>query len=338
LSSLALAACLVTATCSSGTPVGFDPGMCARLSACDTVPGLPPTGASFGEFCTEVWQAVQTAAGSLGPGWPSWPGPGGSSTSGLGTRERVQAALIDCVVRAPDCAAVQACIQATPAQAAVCNGFDGVACSGDAVVACSGLQFGPAVTDCAAAGTSCIPSGLAQCGTAPCTPGTAPSCDGDLLVTCNVGTLQSSSCALFVDTNCVQNSDFPPPPGAPECTTQVGNTCGAVNGTAQCVGDGPPCDGPLQSACDGTVIVSCTGGRVAHHDCAALGLTCVAGNLGATCAGTGTQCTGGTPESCDGSVLTYCWFGNIATVDCKQYGLSGCMPIFNGEHWARCTE
>jgi hypothetical protein len=316
-STLALAAGLVAAACSSKVTVtgSFDPGVCARMSAC-----LGTSAETFGGNCEAFWDALQVAA--LG---------------GLGTEDRVFVTKMDCITDAADCTAMKACFQATPAQAAVCSGaIQGPACSDDVLVDCGATR---GATDCAAAGQHCIAGASPpNCGIEACDASTAPSCDGDLLVACAAGALQSTNCTRFLSASCASSSS-----GSATCTTQVGDACGVVGGTAQCVGSGAPCDATtFQTVCDGTAVVGCSGGKIARVDCAELGpeSTCTSnGNGTFFCGAAGTQCTSSTAESCNGSVLTYCWFGTVATLDCKQYGLSGCATTMQGAlTWARCTE
>jgi hypothetical protein len=320
LSALALAATLVGAACSSKSSAPFDPGLCARVSAC-----FPTASASFGEGCELLWAELQVEA-----------------QGGLGTADDANLGAVQCVANAADCAAMKACTQATTAQAAVCTGSGTLqACSGDVLVGCGSTST---AVDCAAAGTHCIAGttpGTAGCGTAACDMTTTqPSCDGDLLVKCINGVLRSTTCAYAVDTSCSGTGT-----GPETCTTTVGNTCGVVGGTAQCVGAGASCDpSTFPSGCDGTVVQSCTGGKIGRFDCAQWGpeLTCTTdpnASFSFSCGNVATQCTSSTPESCNGSVLTYCWFGAVSTVDCKSYGLSGCATTTqNGATTAHCTE
>jgi hypothetical protein len=313
---LALAATLVGAACSSSnskSSVSFDPGLCARVSGC-----FGSLDGNFGESCELIWGAIQEGA-----------------VGGLGTEDQLTFAAVQCVANAADCTAMKACTQATPAQAAACGTSLGEVCSGDALVDCGSKE----ATNCASAGAHCFASGgNASCGTAACDSATAqPSCDGDLLVECSGAALRSRSCAFSITEDCSGGTT------GSTCTTLVSDTCAVVGGKAQCVGSGAACDATtFKTSCDGTAIVSCTGGKTARFDCAQFGpeLTCQANGDGSVnCGGTAKQCTAGTAETCADGVITYCWFGTTTTLDCKQYGLSGCSTTMaSGSTWARCTE
>jgi hypothetical protein len=162
----------------------------------------------------------------------------------------------------------------------------------------------------------------ANCAAALCDPNTATSsCDGDFLLECEAsfGGTRAKSCPL--DTNATCDSTG-------KCQSHVGETCGVVNGKAMCVGKGAACDETtFTNACDGSTVVTCTGGKVARQDCAALDarLTCrIAADGSANCDPIATECDGTTPESCANGVISYCLFGTKATFDCKGIGLSGC--------------
>jgi hypothetical protein len=98
------------------------------------------------------------------------------------------------------------------------------------------------------------------------------------------------------------------------------------------VGTGAACDETtFVNTCDGTVLVTCAGGKTSRLDCAANGIpqTCFPATMGPTgfptavCGGAGRTCPGGS-ESCADGVIDFCLFGSKAQVDCKRYGLSGC--------------
>jgi hypothetical protein len=304
LSVLALAATIAGAACSGKVSVvGFDPGMCARASACLWSPNE-----GFGYSCELLADLLHDVT----LGW-------------LSTDNAVLVAMLQCQVNAADCAAMKACTQATPAEAALCGPTTIKACSGDDLIQCPSPEYPethtPVVTHCAAGGAHCFAfADTAACGTAACDPTTTqPSCDGDVLVQCLEGAVRSGDCAY---------------------AGPLSNTCAVVAGTAQCAGSGAPCDETTTPpTCDGTVLVSCTGGRTARFDCAKFSggeQTC---NPNGTCSDVATACSSSTAESCDGSVLTYCWHGTVATFDCKAYGLSGCATTTqNGSTFATCTQ
>lgn len=280
---------------------------------------------NFGRYCEGLWTGLHVSGG-------------------LGTSDKVDHAALECIVNAADCAAIKACTEATPAQAAACGATTGQACVGDVLVQCAGTPTGgtPTITDCAAGGAHCVASGdTASCGIAACdTATTQASCNDGLQVECVYGVLQSMTFAPSVFSGCSPAGTEPE-----TCTTYVCSACVVESGQVACVGSGAPCDATtFQAGCDGTVVQSCTGGKVGRFDCAQLGpeRTCVADPTHPStfgCGTTGTQCTVSSPESCDGSVLTYCWFGNVATLDCKAYGLSGCTTTtHDGSIWASCIE
>ena len=231
---------------------------------------------------------------------------------------------IACANRATTCAEITACLIATPAQVALCAGSSTPQCSGSVIVQCDGT-VSPQALDCASIGQKCIQGSLgATCGQAACDQGTtAPTCQGDTLVSCNGGVLATIDC--------------------PAETSAVGDTCGVVQGTAQCIGTGAACDASsTPDTCQGSVMTACSGGRFAHYDCASIGLpfTCqVATGGSATCVAAATECTETTPESCSDGVITYCLWGTITTLDCTSYGLSGCATLpasSTGQILARC--
>jgi hypothetical protein len=101
-----------------------------------------------------------------------------------------------------------------------------------------------------------------------------------------------------------------------------------VAGLAECVGTGAACDDTtMKTTCDGTTIVSCTGGHIARFDCGQFGipLTCKPQSDGSVgCTGSGTDCDNTTPETCADGVITFCYLGTKTTANCKSYGFSGC--------------
>jgi hypothetical protein len=118
----------------------------------------------------------------------------------------------------------------------------------------------------------------------------------------------------------------------PVCSLEpTPSTCAVVGGMAQCV-SGPACtQGHVLSTCNGSVVVSCTGGHTGTFDCASIGLTCVAGTEGAGCTGTADECDDTTPESCTDGVISFCLNGTKTTLDCTSYGLSGCKTVPAGD-------
>ncbi len=307
---LVLAGGATAAACSSSGGSGVSQKTCALATACaDTGTFL-----TFGELCQGL-----DAVANVGP-------------SLLGTSGKLTSAQLDCVEAASDCATMQACLTVPASAAQVCKGGATSRCSGQYAVQCADPKLGGSTQgeDCGAAGLVCAENMAgAACGTASCDPSTTPpKCDGDNLVTCSEpgGALSSQSCKLITGSSCSGSGS-----GSFTCRTQVAETCGVVNGMAQCVGTGAACDeATFKNACDGTSIVSCTGGKQARFDCTTESpdATCQLQSDGsAECVGTGTQCTETTPETCKDGVITYCMWGTKTTVDCTAYGLSGCKTF-----------
>lgn len=298
----------LAAACGSSTD---DQAICARISAC-----LGAESGRLGLTC-ETISAFEDVDSSL-----------------LGSTEKLEAAMLDCVKSTTECAAVKECLKPSGAdQAAACKGKNGPVCSGDVAVECA--NGSPVLAeDCGAAGLHCF-SGASQavCGTDACDPSSAKdSCDGDFIVHCNEGALQRENCKLKIEVTC--SSD-----GMGEtCSTHAGDTCAMVSGEAKCVGSGDACDDSTFAAkCDGTTVITCTGGKTARVDCAALDshLTCKDHGGGQVeCTGAGTECDDKTPETCKDGVISYCFWGKKTTLDCKSYGYSGCTSLDGG---AGCT-
>ena len=85
------------------------------------------------------------------------------------------------------------------------------------------------------------------------------------------------------------------------------------------------------ASCSGTVVSACTGGTVAHFDCASLGPFTCGNPLGEPgypdCVDASNECDGFENETCEDGVVTFCMFGTKATMDCKSYGFSGCSTV-----------
>jgi hypothetical protein len=156
--------------------------------------------------------------------------------------------------------------------------------------------------------------GIAMCGKATCDPAsTPPTCDGDLLVTCDVNgsVLVSRDCRLEGQ-RCRANS--------------FGEN--ACMGTTEC--------NERSNQCDGTTMVSCDGATFTEtrYDCAKYdsGMTCrkeeekthggSSSSMG--CVPIERECVYGA-ESCNDGVIRYCSRnGTLRTYDCRSIGLSGC--------------
>jgi hypothetical protein len=311
-----LLATVVAGCGSSSNSAQVDLEMCARISAC--FEGSD----SFAMFCGYYTLADITGRVSDG------------------TDDQLVASLVDCVKAAPDCAAAKACTAATSAQVAACAGGSASTCVGDVLVECDGSDT-PDAIDCGAAGLVCgqTAGGGAACGTASCDPATTPpTCDGLLAVSCDeAGVLVAKDCRVTMTVSCSGTA------GEMTCQSRVGETCGIVDGEAECVGTGAACDeSTYQNSCDGSVMVTCSGGAVGELDCAAFdpGFACRIEGHGQTgCAPSATECDVETyVESCAKGVITFCLLGELTTVDCTSFGYSGCSMVPDTEvPAARCT-
>jgi hypothetical protein len=309
------------AGCSTGT--SFDPRVCALVTGC-----MGTLGEGVSPWC-ETLQSVEA-----NPGTPL-------------RRDNFSHETLQCVSGATTCGEVTACLTATPSETAACNGKSTYQCSGDVLVKC-GVGT-PLIYDCAQDGQHCFQgTASATCGTGTCDPSTTPSsCQGDVVVRCaNIGTATEPS-GVLVPTECskqwgwaldVSMADACNGPGV--CTSLFANTCGVEGGVAQCMGSGAACDpNTFVASCSGTVVSACTGGKVAHFDCASLGpLTCQ-GSSFPNCFGAGTECADFGGETCQDGVITYCLWGTKQTMDCKSYGFSGCTTTMWGgsKPGAQCT-
>jgi hypothetical protein len=303
ISAIFLASGLTVAACSSSPKATFDPRLCALASSCNGTSSLFNFGAECELISAEYALLNENTLGSL---------------------EQPLSSELACAAAATDCASLNACSGQKPADASACATSTTPHCEGNLLVSCGANP--PTATDCTVSGMTCIQGSVtAQCAMGACdSASTKPSCDGDTLVRCEGGVLQSEFCSsgLITSTTCSGSGT------TNNCSTHVGETCGVVGGQAQCVGSGPACDEPsFTNRCDGSVMVTCTGGKIGQFDCTKLGpqVTCrLASDGSAQCAGAGTQCDSTTPETCQNGVITYCMWGTVTTLDCKRYGLSGC--------------
>jgi hypothetical protein len=179
---------------------------------------------------------------------------------------RLALAAMDCKLAADDCEGVRAC---TPA---IAEFMDACAehpaddlCVGDVWLFCDELAAPLAAMDCAAAGLACNEDIWAGCGAEPCEFAvTAASCDGDTLVECDAaGWLTRVDCASQYNYVIVHGMD------GDAVYSIAGETCGhdEMRGSDGCVGTGEPC-GFFSQKCDGDVLETCAGGRIARRDCA----------------------------------------------------------------------
>lgn len=297
------------------------------ISACGALGGACSSSAGDQELCARAEACIGAAGGRFGGTCEILAEYTHLDPSFLGSEGQAILASLHCVQSASDCVGAKACVTATATQAAACKTGSLDRCSGDVAVRCQAAAGGtPEILDCGAAGLKCFENDAgAACGTAACDTQTAkPTCDGDNLVACapGSGALQVTSCHLFAGVTCTTDGT------GQTCRTQVAETCGVVGGVAQCVGAGDACEAKtFAQKCDGTTIVTCTGGKVARLDCGAVDarLTCLdqgGGVLG--CGGAGTDCTETTAETCVDGVITYCMWGTTTSLDCKSLGYTGC--------------
>jgi hypothetical protein len=291
-------------------PIGDALTACAKVSTC--IGWLPPD-YSYGTdgLCTTFgWQEA------------------GEAPFGVPAMAAVRAVMLACIADAADCAAVRACVAATPEQQALCDASGGdPVCDGQVLVTCEGMDDQDTqvfVEDCGAAGLVC---GYESCVDALCDGHAGEiSCDGDRLVECHDEGGVSAIMTL-------------------DCSSEAwgGSTCGSVDGSAtvDCVGTGATCDEYLsQDRCEGSVAVRCINGKESSFDCASLvvfGHPYACGGQGKCVAGS--DCTDTDDQRCEGGVVSFCLDGVWMDVDCAANGFSGCTTEPNGSGtMAYCVE
>lgn len=240
---------------------------------------------------------------------------------------------MECRFAATDCEGVRACDTDPTGFDAACAEQPGTTlCDGGTWVVCGDDGVTAGAFDCAAAGKECNVDIWAGCGTEPCTFGqTEATCDPDdptVLVSCNPsGFLERTSCDLENNFVIVHGTEGDEP------STIAGETCGddPMLGSKGCIGTGDACDF-FSQACDGDVLVTCAGGKLAHRDCAALhpaGQGCgfnTSGPFagGAACGVVESACDPAEPEACDAGTITFCAQGLAQTIACAEAGFAGC--------------
>lgn len=261
--------------------------------------------------------------------------------------QRAAVEAMACKLAATDCAGVRACTPAKEAFAAECAARPGQGfCAGDVWVLCDDLGAPASAFACSAAGMKCGEDVWAGCGVLPCEFGvTEASCDldaPDVLVECGpAGFLSRVDCRTSYNYVIVGGK------GGDEVYSIAGETCGydPMRGANGCVGTGAVCDFFSQT-CDGAVLETCAGGKLARRECAAVepaGQGCGYFQGGpfagaASCGLVGTACDLADDEACDGDVLRYCDLGVKAAVDCRKAGYSGCASESReGRTIAFCT-
>jgi hypothetical protein len=240
--------------------------------------------------------------------------------------ERFVTARRDCIERETTCAEVQLCgnsdVDGDGAPDACDLEGDPPRCRTDRLQGCYGeaLSAFEYEIDCALPGLGCLPNAEAgaACGIEGCIVGPPdPVCDGEALVACQDGVMQTTQCG------------------------QMGRTCGPnADGTIACVGRGEACDeDPLDSedwvypmapaACDGAVATFCDNGAMTTIDCAATAMarSCTEGAPGG-CTPTGPDCDPRTyVGECDGTMVPYCADGYEVKIDCAESGWTTCATV-----------
>ena len=308
---------------SEATGEPLDPSLlnCLRVNACEAGGGAP--------------MGLQNClAYPLDAAW-SW------ATVGP---QRVRLDVMACKLAAEDCAGVLACAPALAQYASACAGsFGGDLCQGDAWVFCDELGAPAAVMDCAAAGSKCGQDVWAGCGREACIFGaTEASCDGDTLVECSpAGFMVRVDCPTQYNLVRVSGKD------SEQVYSIAGETCGydEMRGALGCVGTGDTC-GFFSQRCDGDVLETCAGGKLARRDCAGLapeGQGCGFVQSGqfagaAACGLLAGACDLADDERCEDGVIDYCDLGRPASLDCAAAGYGGCAAGALGDRSvAYCT-
>jgi hypothetical protein len=277
----------------------------------------------------------------------------------LHAKERAQLENLRCKLAATTCAAVRACDRNLTDFNTLCQtNQGGDHCSGNVHVVCDDITFAPvAVVDCAATGEVCGGGtalaenpGPAGCGLAPCTYGqVAPTCDGTDLVQC-----QSNGVTKKIDCKTANDLLFVKPFGA---VTIAGTTCAqrqfddGTTGDFMCMGEGVACSGLSSQRCDGTVLETCAGGKLARRDCATVlpaGQGCVVLEDGPErihgargCGPVNPTCHETDNETCDVAtgVIGFCGLVGPKALDCKALGYAGCKTTtVDGRVTASCFQ
>ncbi|HSQ62593.1 MAG TPA: hypothetical protein VLM85_05245 [Polyangiaceae bacterium] len=241
-----------------------------------------------------------------------------------------EAPLADCMMKAKDCAGLEACSRARADTGAeeYCTAHPGVltACDGNRFISCEGEGGSESLAvDCAALGGTCGETkqggvALRGCLSPRLCPDGAPEhrCDGDgAVVDCAFGIAERNVCPP--SSRCSSERDESGAPVARCRSTSGGRDC-TLGGAAFCEGD---------------VAYSCVqSGRfrgLHAADCGAFGLGCAVRSGRVFCVGgDGAGCSGGA-ASCAGDTLAFCAAGRQMHVSCKELGFAGCDPGAGGE-------
>lgn len=294
---------------------------CLRVNACEAEGGAP-VGV---QACLAHALAVPWSWATVGP-------------------QRMALAVMACKLAASDCAAVRACTPAVDGFAAACEGAPGSdVCEGDAWVVCDELGAPAMAMGCAAAGQTCMRDIWAGCAEEPCKFGeTEPACEGDTLIECSpAGALRRVDCPTQYNLARVSGK------GGEQVFAVAGETCGydEQRGSLGCVGTGAPCEF-FSQRCDGDVLETCAGGKLARRDCAGAlpsgqGCGFVQGGAfagAASCGLISAACDLGADETCADGRIGFCDWDRPGTVDCRAHGYGGCAEAPLGDRTvAFCT-
>jgi hypothetical protein len=181
------------------------------------------------------------------------------------------------------------------------------ACAGSSLQACvyvAAMSYTVGF-DCASAGLACVTNGgRSGCGVRPCAAADAPSCSGDLLLTCDGMILHRQDCAAL-GAACVATP-------MPHCRG-TGATC-----STSTLDPGHPV------RCEGSVLVRCYDAKEARFDCASVGENCFAAR-GTFFCGLGADCDPAAfTATCAGTKLSFCDDGRLAQIDCAALGFTAC--------------
>lgn len=245
-------------------------------------------------------------------------------------------------------------------------------CIGDGVADCFNdilPSLSPAAIDCVLeAGTDCagVRSCLGILGI-EVDPDCAPSCDGDIMVSCGDGVRSTVDCSTYFEmpeTTCLVGN-FGPECGAGTCDQEeslcegdavllcdvdrgvyergdcgrFGLGCVEEAGTARCSdGGNVSCTGTA-ARCEGDSLVRCAADLEVGIDCGFNidSRSCYQTEVAGAFCGFGDACdplSAKGEETCAGTVLTFCAGGAIESSDCAELGFTGCTESIGGGH---CT-
>jgi hypothetical protein len=220
--------------------------------------------------------------------------------------------IFRCANKAADCHDLFECFGSHPA-AGSCDQTFKASCDGDRAVTCDLLDRRVYVYDCSLALLRCEVKQGSSGFEASCTVGDCDMlsykkrCDGDRVLACYQGVVVVEDCAIQNMTCLVD-----PKLGGATCAGKQSEACDAQR---------------YQPSCDGSVALTCQGGRVRRHDC---GLQMVDRSCsGGSCVSSGSACTDEF-NRCQGGALQACLDGSWRTFDCAALGLGSCKTEVHG--------